>query len=101
MENSSNPHISTRISLDILDRDLDSICNIINKMLDYDIFVWLNRAKTATKLEIVRAATIVVDRLCGSLSDPIIRNEQEKRQLTAIENWLKVRNYQYVKKTCG
>jgi hypothetical protein len=31
MENLSNPHISTRISLDNLDRELDSICNIIKK----------------------------------------------------------------------
>jgi type II restriction enzyme len=67
-------------------------------MLDYDIFVWLNRLKKATKVEIVRATTIVADRLCGALSDPIIRNAQEKRQLSAIGNWLKVHNYQYVEK---
>jgi hypothetical protein len=44
-----------------------------------------------------RASTIVADRLCGSVADPIIRNAQEKRQLLAIQNWLVERNYRKLK----
>lgn len=63
-------------------------------MADPDIFVWLSRKEPPTKPEIYRASTIVADRLCGAKANPIIRNAQEKRQLAAIEGWLKARGYE-------
>jgi len=96
MEDSSNPRIPSRIAIDRVNRDLDRICNIIGKMADPDIFVWLNRKEAAAGTEISRAATIVADRLCGAISDPIIRNAQEKRQLNVIGDWLQARNYHRV-----
>ena len=71
-----------------LDRDLERIAEIIQRMADPDIFVWLGRRKGPTEQEVNRAATIVADRLCGSLANPVIRNEQERRQLAAIGEWL-------------
>jgi type II restriction enzyme len=62
-------------------------------MADRDIFVWLERAQPPTNVEIHRAATIVADRLCGSVANPIIRNAQEKRQLATIKAWLEARGY--------
>ena len=41
----------------------------------------LNERYPATEAEIHRAATIVADRLCGAVANPIIRNAREKRQL--------------------
>ncbi len=76
-----------------VDRELEKIGNIIEKMADPDIFPWLGRAAAATEAEIHRAATIVADRLCGSVANPIIRNAQEKRQLAAIKAWLEARGY--------
>jgi type II restriction enzyme len=35
----------------------------------------------------------VADRLCGAQADPIVRNAQEKRQLTEIKQWLEKRGY--------
>jgi len=96
MEDSLNPRIPPRIAIDRLNKDLKRICSIIEKMADPDIFVWLNRKDAASEVEISRAATIVADRLCGAVSDPIIRNAQEKRQLNAIDDWLRVRNYRHV-----
>ena len=96
MENSSNPRIPPRIADDRLDEDLGRICDIIMKMADPDIFVWLNRSEPAMEAEISRAATIVADRLCGAVSDPIIRNAQERRQLNAIGGWLLARGYRRV-----
>jgi len=96
MEDSSNPRIPPRIATEKLDKDLERICDTIKKMADPDIFVWLSRDGSATEIEISRAATIVADRLCGAVSDPIIRNAQEKRQLNAISEWLQVRNYRHV-----
>jgi type II restriction enzyme len=79
-----------------LDSELRKIGVIIEKMADPDIFVWLGRSKPAMKIEIHRAATIVADRLCGSVANPIIRNAQEKRQLEAIKSWLELRGYSYL-----
>jgi hypothetical protein len=96
MEDSSNPRIPPRIAAEKIEKDLERICGIIEKMADPDMFVWLNRANPATDVEVSRAATIVADRLCGSVSDPIIRNAQETRQLNAIGGWLQAKNYRHV-----
>ena len=84
-----------------LDAELRKIGEIIERMADPDIFVWRNRVKPATAIEIHRAATIVADRLCGSVANPIIRNAQERRQLAAIKAWLEKRHYQQLAKGEG
>ena len=76
-----------------IDREIVKIINIIEKMADPDIFTWLWREEPPTQIEIHRAATIVADRLCGAVANPIIRNAQEKRQLSAIQSWLQARGY--------
>lgn len=85
-----------RMSAAALNVDLEKIGTIIEKMADPDIFVWLGRGTPATETEIHRAATIVADRLCGAVANPIIRNAQEKRQLAAIKAWLEARQYRQV-----
>ncbi|MFN8489277.1 MAG: XamI family restriction endonuclease [Caldilineaceae bacterium] len=72
---------------------LGKIGAVIAKMADPDILVWLQRTEPATEGEIHRAATIIADRLCGSVANPIIRNAQEKRQLKAIRTWLEEHGY--------
>jgi hypothetical protein len=76
-----------------LDNELRKIGAIIEKMADPDIFVWIGRESPPSEAEIHRAATIVADRLCGSMANPIIRNAQEQRQLAYIEQWLEARDY--------
>jgi XamI restriction endonuclease len=86
-----------RMSDASVDAELARIAAIIHKMADPDIFVWLSREdQPATETEIYRAATIVADRLCGAVANPIIRNAQEKRQLAAIKEWLEARGYQHL-----
>lgn len=82
-----------RMSVAEADAQLVKIGNIIERMADPDIFVWIKREAPATEPEIHRAATIVADRLCGAVANPIIRNAQEKRQLAAIKAWLEARGY--------
>lgn len=82
-----------RMLLESLMSDLGRIANILEKMADPDLFVWLRRGSPATDVEVHRAATIVADRLCGSIANPIIRNAQEKRQLALIDEWLSARDY--------
>ena len=74
-------------------KQLNMIGDIIEEMADPDIFVWKNRSDSGTKEEVHRASTIVADRLCGAVADPIIRNAQEQRQLAAIKVWLEDRGY--------
>lgn len=87
--------IPPRMAAAAVDSDLKKISDIIERMADPDIFVWLGRRKEPepTKEEIHRAATIVADRLCGAVANPIIRNAQEVRQLAAIKAWLEARGY--------
>lgn len=40
-----------------------------------------------------RASTIVADRLCSAVANPIVRNAQEQRQLKMIGDWLDKRGY--------
>ena len=76
-----------------LDSDLEKIGKTIEKMADPDIFVWLERGDSPSEQELYRAATIVADRLCGAVANPIIRNAQERRQLAAIGEWLTALGY--------
>jgi len=95
MENKKS--IPPQMASDELVGHLEKICDIIEKMADRDIFPWLEELKVPTKIEIHRAATIVADRLCGAEANPIIRNEQERRQLAAIKAWLEKRGYNELK----
>ena len=76
-----------------LDSNLEKIEQTIRKMADPDIFVWLERGDSPSKQELYRAATVVADRLCGAVANPIVRNAQEKRQLAAIGEWLTSNGY--------
>lgn len=87
--------IPPRMSADKLEADLLKIAAIIRRMADPDIFVWLERGDDPTEGELRRAATIVADRLCGAVANPIIRNAQEERQLKAISVWLEARGYRH------
>lgn len=81
----------------LLEKDLaaslDRIADKLGRLLDPDLFPWLEAGEKPAAKERERAATIVADRLCGALSDPIIRNEQERRQLAKIKAFLEARGY--------
>lgn len=78
-----------------LEAALNSIAEVILKLLDKDIFPWIEEKRKPKDEEFLRASSIVADRLCGAMSDPIIRNAQEVRQLNEIRAWLEARGYQY------
>lgn len=86
--------LPVRMAVASIDPELAKIATIIERMADPDIFVWLSRkGQRPSETELHRAATIVADRLCGAVANPIIRNAQEKRQLAAIKAWLEARGY--------
>ena len=79
---------------DVLESHLLSITAILSRMLDVDIFPWLQEERRPTKEERYRSSTIVADRLCGAVAEPIVRNAQEKRQLALIQEYLTSRGYE-------
>jgi hypothetical protein len=79
-----------------VDAQLARISDIILRLADRDIFTWLDDGHKVTDVEVHRAATVVADRLCGAVADPIIRNAQEARQLAAIRHWLEARKYKFI-----
>lgn len=81
--------------LDVIS-NLEKIAEIIENMTDPDILIWKKRSDEGTKEEVDRASTIIADRLCGAVADPIIRNAQEKRQLLTIKTWLEARDYREI-----
>ena len=91
--------LPSRMSPRELNINLRKISKTIQKMIDPDIFVWLKNDGRPSRQDLYRAATIVADRLCGAVANPIIRNAQEKRQLAVIGKWLK--NCGYVKVPSG
>lgn len=89
--------IPPRMTAVLVEAELEKIGQMIKRLADKDIFPWLENGSKPTKAEIHRAATIVADRLCGAVADPIIRNAQERRQLAAIRQWLEQRGYSYIR----
>ncbi len=76
-----------------LNAELTKLCRIVSKLLDSDIFPWLEGAGCPTDHERDRASTVVADRLCSAVANPIVRNAQEQRQLKLVGDWLDARGY--------
>lgn len=93
--------LPVRMTAAKIDAELAKITVIIEKLADPDIFVWLEQSEEPTQAQIHRSATIIADRLCGAVANPIIRNAQEKRQLKEIKGWLEARGYAEISSGTG
>jgi hypothetical protein len=85
--------LPTAMQTDNLDEQLIKLCRIFLRLLDRDIFPWLENRGAPTDHERDRASTIVADRLCSAVANPIVRNAQERRQLALIGSYLEKRGY--------
>lgn len=79
-----------------IDDSLKRLNVIISKLLDRKIMPWLVNKACPSKVERLVATHVIADRVCGSMADPIIRNEQEHRQIQSIRSYLEGRGYKYV-----
>ncbi len=82
-----------RMPDDLLNENLGRICRVVRRLLDRDLFVWIDTGKRATARQRHRASTVVADRLTGADANPLIRNAQERRQLHAIQSYLAAKGY--------
>lgn len=89
--------LPVRMPVAQLNAYLKSMSQTLQRLIDVDIFTWLEERKKPNKEEKDRASIIIADRLCGMLADPIIRNAQEQRQLKVIGAYLKRKGYKQVK----
>ena len=98
MEGQANrpPRLPPRMPPEKLSDELDRICDVLTELIDIDIFAWLGTVEDPAEEEVKRAASVLADRLCGATSDPIIRNAQQKRQLTALRTWFEANDYHFV-----
>ena len=85
--------LPTKMNAADLNAELTKLCRILSRLLDRDIFPWLDAEKDPTDHERDRASTIVADRLCSAVANPIVRNAQEQRQLKLVGDWLDARGY--------
>jgi len=91
--------IPPRLPEEILIEQLQQIVDVLVEMLDYDLFPWLekgNKRKPVRK-DLARGIAVIADRLCGAMTDPIIRNAQERRQLDTLSSFLVALGYREIK----
>lgn len=85
--------LASRMKAGPLEENLTRVCTVLTTLLDRDMFPWLDAASEPSDHERDRACTIVADRLCSAVANPIVRNAQEQRQLKTIGDWLDLRGY--------
>lgn len=76
-----------------IENGVGRIIAVIDQLLDRQLFEWLDNGKRPTGAERRRAASVIADRLCGAEANPIIRNEQERRQIAALTAYLGQKGY--------
>ncbi|MBY0522722.1 MAG: XamI family restriction endonuclease [Gemmataceae bacterium] len=86
-------NLASRMTEELLQTHLASVCGVLNQLLDRDIFPWLDAGIGPSAHERDRASSIVADRLCSAVANPIVRNAQEQRQLAMIGGFLDKRGY--------
>lgn len=87
--------IPPRISRSDLLSHVGRMCDVIEHLLDRTLFDWLGGPAAPSDYQRELAAVVVSDRRCGAVSDPIVRNAQETRQLQVIGDWLDSHGYRH------
>ncbi len=85
-----------RMPEDDLEDAFRRIVAVVNRLIDIDMMPWLITKSSPNEKDRLLATHVIGDRLCGSLADPIIRNEQERRQLSSIHEYLVQHGYTFV-----
>ena len=76
-----------------LERNLAAVSDVLRRLLDRDLFTWLDRESAPDDRERGHAVAVVADRLTGSIVNPLLRLGQEQRQLDALRAWLLAHGY--------
>ena len=82
-----------RISQEKMTDGIKRVLGVIHQLLDVQLFEWLDSNREPTAAELKQAVSVISDRLCGADANPIIRNEQEHRQIAALKYYLDNKGY--------
>lgn len=82
-----------RIQGEALTAQLEKIASILVRLMDDDLFPWLSDNSTPSKEQRYRASTILADRCCTAVANPIVKNAQEARQLRLVKSFLEERGF--------
>lgn len=77
-----------RVPAKLTDQDLARIATTIDSMLDPELFAWVPLGDTPSSREREKAIDVLSDRLTLAIANPVIRNAQEKRQMTIMTGYL-------------
>ncbi|WP_165362290.1 XamI family restriction endonuclease [Bacillus thuringiensis] len=75
------------------DENIEAILKTISAMLDKNLFPWVYESREPYDSELDSASEIVADRLIASVSNTLIKNAQEQRQLHKVSQYLEGKNY--------
>lgn len=76
--------LAARMKVELLDENLGKVCRVLSKLLDHDIFPWLDAGKEPTDHERDRASTIVADRLCSAVAKDTVRSARRSRHHSVL-----------------
>ena len=85
--------LATRMTAEDLEDNLTRVCRVLTKLLDRDIFPWLDAGLDPTDHERDRASTIVADRLCSAVANDIVRGARKRHQLAVVTEYLESRGF--------
>jgi len=85
--------LAVRMTAELVDENLDKVCRVLAKLLDRDIFRWLDAGKAPTDRERESASTIVADRLCSAVATDTVRLAHKIQQLSVVSVYLDSRGY--------
>ncbi|MCL2680038.1 MAG: XamI family restriction endonuclease [Coriobacteriia bacterium] len=89
--------IPTSLAEDFVSDGLDRLADIIEQMLDYQIFPWVEAGHKATDEQRALAIERIADRMCFTKAESIVGRAQKNSQLTALQEWLEARGYGHVR----
>lgn len=96
MEEGRLPGRGRRQQQAFIQTQLPKLVEIIDRLLDRQLVNWLESAQYPTETDLFVAKSVVADRLCGAMTDPVIRNAQENRQLAVIAEYLAPKGYRRI-----
>lgn len=96
LETMENNLLPPQSSADTISSYLDRICEVVDLLLDRELFQWLDQRGGPVKSQLDIATSVVADRLSGAVADPVIRNAQETHQLNNIGRYLSNLGYRKV-----
>ena len=85
--------LPSRMTNEAIRAELGKLVAVLSRIFDNTLCPWIADGSSPTPSQRRIAASVVADRMCGMMSDPIIRNEQERRQLKAISAYLDSKGY--------